>query len=66
MVLIRFNPDQNSDGPSYWGVDGNGLAVVKKKQAANWQKRLAALTAAINFWLRTIPDKTVELIKLFY
>ena len=66
MVLIRFNPDRNSDEPSCWGVDGNGLAVVKKKQAANWQKRLAALTAAINFWLRTIPEKTVEVIKLFY
>ena len=66
MVLIRFNPDKNSDGPSCWGVDGNGLAIVKKKQASEWQKRLVALTAAISFWITTIPDKTVELIKLFY
>jgi len=66
MVLIRFNPDKNNDCPSCWGVDGNGLAVVKKKQAAEWQKRLAALTAAINFWKNTIPEKTIELIKLFY
>ena len=66
MVLIRFNPDKNNDCPSCWGVDGNGLAVVKKKQANEWQKRLAALTAAISFWKVTIPDKTVELIKLFY
>ena len=66
LVFIRLNPDQNNDGPSCWGVDGNGLAVVKKKQAAEWQKRLAALTAAISFWKNTIPEKTVELIKLFY
>ena len=66
MVLIRFNPDKTSDGPSCWGVDGNGLAIVKKKQASEWQKRLVALTAAISFWITTIPDKTVELIKLFY
>ena len=66
MVLIRFNPDKNSDGPSCWGVDGNGLAVVKKKQASEWQKRLTGLMAAISFWKVTIPDKTVELIKLFY
>ena len=66
MVLIRFNPDKNSDGPSCWGVDGNGLAVVKKKRAVEWQERLAALTAAIEFWKTTIPEKTVELIKLFY
>jgi phage-related protein len=66
MVLIRFNPDKNSDGSSCWGVDGNGLAVVNKKQTIEWQKRLAGLTAAISFWITTIPDKTVELIKLFY
>ena len=66
MVLIRFNPDKNSDGSSCWGVDGNGLAVVNKKQTIEWQKRLAGLTAAISFWITTIPDKTIELIKLFY
>jgi len=36
LVFIRFNPDSNSDGPSCWGVDGRGLAVVKKKQAIEW------------------------------
>jgi hypothetical protein len=66
MVLIRFNPDANSSSPSCWGYDGNGLAVVKKKQVGNWRERLEELTAKINFWLRTIPDKTIELIKLFY
>jgi hypothetical protein len=66
MVLIRFNPDANSCGPSCWGYDGNGLSIVKKKRAIEWQDRLAALTAAIGFWKGTIPEKTVELIKLFY
>ena len=66
LVFIRFNPDGNNDGPSCWGVDGSGLAIVKKKRAVEWQKRLTALTAAINFWKTTIPEKIVELIKLFY
>ena len=66
MVLIRFNPDGNSSGPSCWGYDGNGHTVVKKKQAIEWQKRLSVLTATIGFWRTTIPDKTVELIKLYY
>ena len=69
MVLIRFNPDANSSGPSCWGYDSNGLAVVKKKQVGNWKERLDELMAKINFWLRTIPDKlivinSIELIKL--
>jgi hypothetical protein len=66
MVLIRFNPDANSSGPSCWGYDGNGLSILKKKRAIEWQERLAALTAAIGFWKGTIPEKTIELIKLFY
>ena len=66
MVLIRFNPDGNSNGPSCWGVNDSGLAVVKKKRAAEWQERLSTLMATINYWLTTIPEKTVEVIKLFY
>ena len=66
MVLIRFNPDGNSNGPSCWGVNNSGLAVVKKKRAAEWQERLSTLMATINYWLTTIPGKTVEVIKLFY
>ena len=66
LVFIRFNPDSNSSGPSCWGVDGRGLAVVKKKQASEWIERLAALSSSISFWSTTIPDKTITLIKLFY
>jgi len=66
MVLIRFNPDRNSDGPSCWGVDGNGLAIVKKKRAAEWQERLAALNKTVELWLTAIPENLIEEIKLFY
>jgi hypothetical protein len=66
LVFIRFNPDKTSSGPGCWGYDETGRAVVKKKRAIEWQERLAALTAKITFWLSTIPDKTVELIKLYY
>jgi hypothetical protein len=66
LVFIRFNPDKTSTKPSCWGYDKKGRVVVKKKRAIEWQERLAALTAKITFWLSTIPDKTVELIKLYY
>ena len=66
LVFIRFNPDKTSSEPGCWGYDETGRAVVKKKRAIEWQERLAALTAKITFWLTTIPDKTVELIKLYY
>ena len=66
LVFIRFNPDKTSTEPGCWGYDETGRAVVKKKRAIEWQERLAALTAKITFWLSTIPDKTVELIKLYY
>jgi hypothetical protein len=66
LVFIRFNPDKTSTGPGCWGYDETGRAVVKKKRAIEWQKRLAALTAKIELWLTKIPEKTVELIKLYY
>ena len=66
LVFIRFNPDRTSTKPGCWGVDEKGVAVVVKKQAGEWRKRLAELTATITFWLTTIPDKTVFLIKLYY
>jgi len=66
VVFIRFNPDGNSTGPSCWGVDENGLAVVKKKRAAEWQARLSSLKKAMEFWLTTVPTTTIETIKLFY
>jgi hypothetical protein len=66
LVFIRFNPDKTSTEPGCWGYDETGRAVVKKKRAIEWQERLATLTAKITFWLSTIPNKTVELIKLYY
>jgi len=66
LVFIRFNPDGNSTGPSCWGVNGDSVAVVKRKRAVEWQDRLATLSRTVGFWITTIPDRTVELIKLFY
>jgi len=66
MVVIRINPDEGSHGPSCWGYDVNGLVVVKKKRAQEWQKRLEDLSNCINFWLTTIPKKSVKIIKMFY
>ena len=66
LVFIRFNPDGNASGPSCWSIKSKKLAVVKKKRAQEWQQRLDALCKTISFWVKTIPEKTVEVIKLFY
>jgi hypothetical protein len=66
LYYLKKKTSGNSDGASCWGVDKSGLAVVKKKRAVEWQERLGVLTTTIGFWKTTIPDKTIELIKLFY
>jgi len=66
VVLIRFNPDKSEAGPGCWTIDANGLAVIKKKRAAEWQERLAALNKTVELWLTAIPENLIEEIKLFY
>ena len=66
VVFIRFNPDKSEAGPGCWTIDANGLAVIKKKRAAEWQERLAALNKTVEFWTTTIPNNLVEIVKLFY
>lgn len=72
IVFIRFNPDdyRTNEGnvTSCWGIDGNGICVVKKSKRNEWQDRLSALTQTIAYWMH--PDhqtnKTIEVIPLFY
>jgi len=69
IVFIRFNPDayKNSFGTritSCWKVSKSGLITVVK--ADEWNERLHSLNEQIIYWLNNIPDKTVEIIELFY
>ena len=51
---------------SCWGVNGNGICVVKKKK--EWEERLEILKQQIEYWSEEgyQTDKTVEIIQLFY
>ena len=69
IVLIRFNPDAYVDGagvrhPSCWRAHGDGLPTVF--HVGKWTARLATLRDTIAHWLTVTPDKTVEIIELFY
>ena len=72
IVFIRFNPDDyivdNDKFTSCWGIDGNGICVVKKSKINEWNCRLITLIENIDFWSN--PDnkteKTIEQIHLFY
>jgi hypothetical protein len=71
IVFIRFNPDEylGGDGKkvtSCWGIDGHGMAVVKKTKTKEWSDRLSVLKEQINYWLSNKTDKTVEIVQLFY
>ena len=70
IVFIRFNPDDYLKGEeniiSCWGINGNGICVVKKKK--EWEERLEILKEEIEYWCEeeNQTDKTVEIIQLFY
>ena len=72
IVFIRFNPDDYlSNGrkiTSCWGINGNGLCVVKKSKRDEWTQRLQALEQQIHYWKdpENWTDKTVEIVQLFY
>ena len=72
IIFIRFNPDGYTLGgkniTSCWGLNKNGICVIKKSKKEEWTQRLSALEEHINYWIE--PDhrtnKTVEIIQLFY
>ena len=72
VVFIRFNPDDYINNginiSSCWGLDGNGISVVKKSKKNEWSQRLNTLEEQIKYWLNplNITNKTIEVIHLFY
>jgi hypothetical protein len=73
IVFIRFNPDEyiGVDGKkvtSCWGVDGNGICVVKKSKTKEWNLRLEKLRETIAYWIHNNENehKMVETVQLFY
>ena len=72
IVFIRFNPDNyNTDTTqisSCWGINKNGLSIIKLNKKKEWNERLQLLGDQITYWIN--PDnktnKTIEIIQLFY
>ena len=71
IVFIRFNPDGYTDTngkkiTSCWSVNGNGILVVKPSKIGEWNARINTLKLQIRYWIDNVPDKTIEVIQLFY
>ena len=72
IIFIRFNPDDYLDNDknitSCWGINGNGICVVKKSKKREWNERLNILKNTVNYWKNEEhkTDKTIEVIELFY
>ena len=53
---------------SCWGINKNGICVVKKTKQDEWKQRLNTLENHINYWTHTKnkTNKTIETVPLFY
>ena len=71
VVFIRFNPDDYMDSTgtkikSCWKLNGYGVLQVDKNKVDEWHSRIHALYVQIDYWVQNMPDKTVEIVELFY
>jgi hypothetical protein len=72
IIFIRFNPDdyenKEKNITSCWGINKNGICVIKKTKKEEWNERLQALKSQIEYWSNeeNKTEKTVEIIQLFY
>ncbi len=72
LIFIRFNPDRYIDNNSQkisscWKPNKqNGVLCVHVNRKKDWNNRLVVLHQQIQYWIENIPEKTVEIIQLFY
>ena len=70
IVFIRFNPDEyilnGKKVTSCWGVNGNGIMVIKKTKQKEWVERTNLLKQQIDYWIKNPSEKTIEIVELFY
>jgi hypothetical protein len=71
VVFIRFNPDEyiTPEGVlvrSCWKLNKLGVIHIIKSKQAEWAERIDVLKRQIQYWVDTTPEKTVEIIELFY
>lgn len=69
-VFIRFNPDGYKIGnkiiSSCWSFNENNIIVLKQTKKIEWQERLKLLIEKIKYHIENIPQKELEIIKLFF
>ena len=71
IIFIRFNPDGFKENgtkiSSCWGLDKNGICVIKKSKMCEWSQRLNTLKEQICYWANptNTTSKTIETINLF-
>jgi hypothetical protein len=72
IVFIRFNPDDYQENEkkitSCWGIDKNGVCVIKKSKKNEWFQRLETLKTQIMYWINenNKTNKIIDIIQLFY
>jgi hypothetical protein len=72
IIFIRFNPDDYIKNDltitSCWGLNKQGICVIKKSKRDEWEQRLNVLDEQINYWLNpeNTTNKTIEVVQLFY
>lgn len=72
IVVIRFNPDAYTkpDGTrisSCWRLTPKrSIMAVMTTKLTEWAQRLDKLNQTIAFWIANPPEKTIEIVHLFY
>ena len=72
IVFIRFNPDDYIDKngkkiKSCWKINrNNGIIMIDKNKMKEWEERINSLIEQINYWVKNLSKKTIEIIELYY
>jgi hypothetical protein len=71
IVFIRFNPDEytNHEGiyiNSCWKLNKLGVLQIHPAKKQEWDSRLMCLLEQIGYWVGIVPNKTIEIIQMFY
>jgi hypothetical protein len=71
IVFIRFNPDgyKNHEGiyiNSCWKLNKLGVLQIHPVKKQEWDNRIQCLLKQIGDWVGIVPNKTIEIIQMFY
>jgi hypothetical protein len=71
-IFLRFNPDEylceNKKITSPWGLNNNGILIIKKSKQKEWNSRLEKLKETVEFWIKekNKTSKMIEIQELFF